>query len=205
MKALELILDFMVNHKMVSIILFILILLIIVSIVRKKAPSTKLQFITHILVYIIEVLFVTKLITNFIGTNNDTLLNVFKDYVFAYTLYQLFLLVTFKLKDSLDIDAFTAIKTIIDRIQLYGEYDKKVPEELIKSITEDGQAHGNVFNENQRNELMKIGQLAGFYNKGKISKEEFRFILKDNSLRLDKELKIYSYGWMNSILLRLFK
>lgn len=202
---LDCVLNFVTNNKMVSTIILLLILLIIVLIVRKRKPSTELQFVTHILLYLIEILTVTKIIIYFIGTNSETLLSIFRDYIFAYTIYQLLLLVTFKLKDSLDIDAFTSIKTLIDRLQLYGEFNEKIPTALISTIKEEGQKSGNVFNKKQRNELTQIASLAEQYNSGKISREKFRFILKEKSLQVDIELKIYSYGWMNSILLRMFK
>ncbi|MBR8644254.1 hypothetical protein KEH51_05220 [[Brevibacterium] frigoritolerans] len=94
-----------------------------------------MQFYTHTFVYLLEVLIVTKVITYFIGTTgNQPLFTTFKDYVFAYTLYQLFLLITFKLSDSLVVDGYTSIKTLLDRLQLYGEFDEKVPEELTDKI-----------------------------------------------------------------------
>ncbi|MGH1144281.1 hypothetical protein [Bacillus pseudomycoides] len=191
-------------------ILFIAICLILTSLFRKKVPSTKLQFLTHVLLYLIEIITATTIITYFIEkfeaiSTNLSLLAVLRNYVFSYTIYQLFLLITFKLKDSLDVDAYTAIKNLIDKYQIFAEFDKKIPDEDLKEVNEKVNNSRMVFNKEQRIYTQKILTMVEAYNSGKIDVKDFRFALKQESREIDIQTKIISYGWMNSILLRIFK
>ncbi|MGD6876144.1 hypothetical protein [Bacillus sp. OG2] len=195
---------------MLKFILAMLILLVIVVTIRKKIPSASMQFLTHVLLYLIEILTVTTIFNYFIGryegtVNNATLLNTLKNYVFGYTVYQLFLLVTFKLKDSLDIDSFNSIKGEIDRMQLFAEFKRELPYNYIEGLSEKVNSTALVYNEEQRSHFNKIIDMARLYDKGDATAEEFRFYLKYQSLQLDLSTKIISYGWMNSVLLRWFK
>lgn len=189
----------------IALLVSLILLIFILSFIRKKAPSAKLQFLTHVLLYSVEILIVTKVIIYFIGSNSDQLLLTLKDYVFAFTLYQLLLLVTFKLKDSLDVDAYSLIKAFLDRLQLYAEFDKKIPDDAINVSRFEANNTANVFTKKQRKEIISIVDLAEKYNKKSITREEFRFTLKESSILLEKDLKIYGFGWMNSVLLRIFK
>ncbi|WP_231398823.1 hypothetical protein [Bacillus sp. 95MFCvi2.1] len=158
----------------------------------------------------IEIITATTIITYFIEkfeaiSTNLSLLAVLRNYVFSYTIYQLFLLITFKLKDSLDVDAYTAIKNLIDKYQIFAEFDKKIPDEDLKEVNEKVNNSRMVFNKEQRIYTQKILTMVEAYNSGKIDVKDFRFALKQESREIDIQTKIISYGWMNSILLRMLK
>lgn len=55
-------------------------------------------------------------------------LEALRNDVFYYTLYQLLLLITFKLNDAAETDALTAIKSIIDKFQVFAEFHRKIPQ-----------------------------------------------------------------------------
>lgn len=192
------------------IILITIVLLFFVLLIRRKFTNEKLILATHSLLYLLEILIVTSFIVNFLFQKVDFFifegflqLEILRDYVFAYTLYQLFLLMTFKLKDSIDVDANTAVKIMVDKLQLYGEFDKDVPSDVLDGYNE---AIKTVFfNEDQQKLTETIHHLASGYNDKTISKEDYRMALKSISLDLDMSIKISSYGWMQSILLRIFK
>lgn len=195
---------------MVNIILGLVGLLIIVVIIRKKKPSVKLQFLTHVLLYLIEIITVTTIFNFYMEkyegvSNNSTLLNTLKNYVFGYTVYQLILLVTFKLKDSLDIDAYTSIKNEIDRCQLWAEFKKDVPSEYIEMMSDIVNKKGLVYTKEQRDYINEMLDKARLYNDKKLKVEDFRLYLKQQSMKMDLSAKIIGFGWMNSVLLRWFK
>lgn len=192
---------------MLYIIICTFISLIVVTIIRKKRPSASLQFLTHTVLYLFEILVVTFLINKwFLGVGEDlSSIDTLKNYVFAYTVYQLFLLITFKLKDSLDIDAYTSLKYLIDMYQLYGEFDEKVPENLIAKVKDGANDLGIVYNAKARKEVKRLEELVQDYNSDKISTKMFRFYLKQRSIHIDLEAKTASYAWMNSVLIRWVK
>lgn len=192
---------------MLYIIICTFICLIVVTIIRKKKPSASLQFLTHTVLYLFEILVVTFLINKWVlGVGEDlSSIDTLKNYVFAYTVYQLFLLITFKLKDSLDIDAYTSLKYLIDMYQLYGEFDEKVPENLIAKVKDGANDLGIVYNAKARKEVKRLEELVQDYNSDKISTKMFRFYLKQRSIHIDLEAKIASYAWMNSVLIRWVK
>ncbi|MDF9763725.1 hypothetical protein OKW24_005636 [Peribacillus simplex] len=192
---------------MLYIIICTFICLIVVTIVRKKKPSASLQFLTHTILYLFEILVVTFLINKwFLDIGEDlSSIDTLKNYVFAYTIYQLFLLITFKLKDSLDIDAYTSLKYLIDMYQLYGEFNEKIPENLIAKVKDGANDLGIVYNAKVLKEVKTLENLARDYNSDKISTEMFRFYLKQRSINIDLGTKTVSYAWMNSVLIRWVK
>lgn len=168
-----------------------------------------MKLFTHVLIYFFEISIVTtSLVYLFADLDyaRSNVLSIIKEYVFSYTVYQLLLISVFKLYDSLHIDALSAMRKQIDRIQLYAEYNKKVPEDLlIKIKSEYIDNRKTVLNTGQRNFLLNVMELTKRYNTDVITKDEFRFIMKQESLALDHSQKVYNFHWMNSILLRMFK
>lgn len=184
-------------------------LLCLVTIRKKKVKNETLELATNSLLYLLEILIVTSIIVSFLfhtasffAVGDLLQLVVLRDYVFAYTLYQLLLLITFKLKDSIDIDANNALKNMVDKLQLFGEFDRDIPSDVLDGY--NGAIKTVFFNEDQHKLIETINHLASEYNKT-ISKEEYRMALKSISLDLDMSIKISSYGWMQSILLRILK
>ena len=195
---------------MIYFILSMVLILIIVVTLRKIRPSTMLQFLTHVLLYMIEIISVTTFL-NFIIKKyeivsiDSSLLNTLKNYVFAYTVYQLLLLVTFKLKDSLNGDAYTSMKNEIDRCQIWAEFGKKIPDEYIEKFGKIISTPGVAYNKKQRDYFNKILRVIEKYNSNEIIVTDFRCYLKQQSIQFDYEIKLINFSWMNSILLRFTK
>lgn len=87
--------------------------------------------------YFIEIVLFTSLIIWIIeglNFNNRSFIDIIKQYVFAYTLYQLIIIAIFKFKDSVEIDALTSIKSLIDKFQIYAEFNIEIPESNIEDV-----------------------------------------------------------------------
>ena len=195
---------------MVCFIILLCCTLIVTLVLKNRYPSSKLQMLTHVLIYLIEIISVTTFLNFLIEKygildSSGSRLDILRNYVFTYTVYQLVLLVTFKLKDSLDIDAYTSIKNEIDRCQLWAEFDEKIPIEYIHEINGILDKPGVVYNRKQREYLFNLVRMFQKYNNDKIGAKEFRLYLKQESLQVDYAIKIKSFGWMNSLLLRAIK
>ena len=195
----------MIYEYSIYIIILILFFLFVAVFIRKKKPSTFGHIITHILLYLFEIVSVTTLLTWLITDNTSSFLILLRNYVFSYTLYQLILLVTFKLIDSLNTDAWTSIKKLNDQAQVFAEFKRKFPEDKYnesRKIVTDTKIS---FNAEQRLYLQSLLDMIHAFNNEEIDIETYRCYLKLQSIELDNELKMLNYGWMNSILLRLFK
>lgn len=169
--------------------------------------NTRKLFI-HTLVYFTEIIMMTSLIRWLVegDLRTSNMPELLKEVVFAYTAYQLLLLMTFKLKDSVNVDGLSAVKNQFDRLQIYAEFKMKVPEDVIIEIKErliDNAA--NTLNKYQRVLLNLFLEQTQRYNKEEITSEVYRFMLKQESRAIDAEIKTLGYHWMNCIALRLLK
>ncbi|MEK4509481.1 hypothetical protein [Paenibacillus sp. FSL K6-2524] len=163
----------------------------------------------HVLLYFFEMFLVTTLIVwgiNGVISFKVGLLEILRQYVFAYTLYQLILLTIFKIKGSLEVDALTSIKNEVDRFQVFAEFKKQIPNERLVKIRDLLiENKKTVFNNKHRTFLENLLDLVDRYNDKIITNDEFRFILKQESRELEFTTKVVNFYWMNSIFLRLLK
>ncbi|WDM23498.1 hypothetical protein [Paenibacillus polymyxa] len=175
----------------------------------KYIENSQHKLFKHLGIYFIEIIFATSLIVWLIeGTiiNKRDFSEILRQYVFAYTLYQIILVAAFKFKDSTEIDALTSIKDIVDKFQLYAEFDMKIPEFEIKKIQLALVNNPKVSMKNNHRELVRdIVTNTVSYNESELNKDTFRFSMKQTSREIDTLLKIYSFHWMNSVLLRFSK
>lgn len=128
-----------------------------------------------------------------------------RNYVFYYTLYQIILMVTFKLYDAAETDALTAIKSTLDKFQVFAEFHKKFPQVDLIRLQETIDSSKITFSKKHRQELDELILYLQNYNEGLISKDDIRAYLKIKSINIDLQIKTISYSWMNSILLRISK
>jgi hypothetical protein len=186
----------------------ILILLIVNTVFRKIKPSSHAQIFTHILLYLFEITIVTSLINYLImgyQSNTDTPLNILRNHIFAYTLYQLLLFVFFKLKDSTEADSLATIKNLADMYQVYAEFDKPIPDEDIDKSKKEFNSPRVTLSNKHRDIINYVNLLAENYNSDKLDTKEFRMQLKQISRDADFQAKMFNLSWMNSLLLRMFK
>ncbi|MEC1155656.1 hypothetical protein [Cytobacillus horneckiae] len=192
----------------IGVVAFVILLLIITLICRKKNDSLSAQTLTHILVFIFEIITITTIINLLIsGSSNETdsFLNILRNHIFAYTLYQLLLFVFFKLKDSLYQDGLAAVKNVSDKIQIHAEFEEQVPLELIDKFREYYDKNNVTLPKKHKQIINVILDNAILYNNKEINTQNLRFNLKLISQEMEHESKIFSFSWMNSILLRIAK
>lgn len=193
-----------------KILISLLLLLITLAILNKIFSNYLVKLCIHTIMYCFEIVLVTYLINIacinlklFIPPNNY--LESLRNYVFYYTLYQLLLMVSFKLYDVAETDALTAIKSTIDKFQVFAEFHRKIPQIDLMHLQETTNSAKITFSKKHRKELYELIQYLQSYNDDLISKDDIRAYLKIKSINIDLQLKTISYSWMNSILLRIFK
>lgn len=188
----------------------LVIALIILAILNKVFPGFFIKLCIHTILYCLEIILVTCFI-NSIFINFELFnppsnyLEALRNYVFYYTLYQLLLMVTFKLYDAAETDALTAIKSAIDKFQVFAEFDRKISKVDLAQLQETIYSSKITFAKRHRDQLIELLEYLENYNNELISKEDIRGYLKIQSLNIDLKIKTISYSWMNSILLRVIK
>lgn len=194
-----------------KILITLLLLLIIFVILNKKFTNYFIKLCVHIFIYCFEIMSVCYLMNlaciNFeLFSSPSNYLEALRNYVFYYTLYQLILTVTFKLYDAAETDALTAIKSTLDKLQVFFEFKKKsLILQEIQEIQENIDSTEITFSNKHRLILQELIQNLQSYNSGLILEEDIRLYLKSQSLKIDLQLKAISFSWMNSILLRIGK
>ncbi|UKS27355.1 hypothetical protein LOZ80_39000 [Paenibacillus sp. HWE-109] len=171
------------------------------------------KYLKHLFLYFLEMVIATTTTTirTFLEGSgallyNSVLINILKDYVFAYTLYQLVLIAAFKLKDSIEIDALTSLKNESDRFQIYAEFKNKIPQAAIDKMKNYLTENPKVMLKNEHRVLFEHLTIAArSYNSDDILPEEFRMRMKQFSREMDHQIKVLGFTWMNSILLRIMK
>jgi hypothetical protein len=196
-------------YKILLIIIISIFLLLLLNILyRKKNKTNSGQVLTHVLLYLLEITIVTSSINYFIEgyqTDTDTPMNILRNHLFAYTIYQLLLFVFFKLKDSTEIDSLATVKNLSDMYQIYAEFNKPIPPEIIEKYQNSLSSNKVTMSKKHREYIDYINILADSYNRSILDGSELRMELKQISRNADFETKILNYSWMNSILLRSFK
>ena len=116
--------NYIMSYKRILFVLAVLITtLFIILIIRKVFKSYFLNKITNILVYLIELYLAGTLISLLLYKETfqiqTSFLLVFKNYVFANSIYQIILNMILKFWDGTTIDAYNSLQTALKRIKLY--------------------------------------------------------------------------------------
>ena len=193
-----------------KILICLLLLLVIFVILNKIFTNYFIKLCIHTTIYCFEIMLVTYLMNiaciNFeLFSPPSNYLESLRNYVFYYTLYQIILMVTFKLYDAAETDALTAIKSTLDKFQVFAEFHKKFPQVDLIRLQETIDSSKITFSKKHRQELDELILYLQNYNEGLISKDDIRAYLKIKSINIDLQIKTISYSWMNSILLRISK
>ncbi|MEC0211367.1 hypothetical protein P4H70_20720 [Paenibacillus ehimensis] len=163
------------------------------------------KFTKHVIIYFIEILFFTSLIRYIIEgkIGISVLIQDAREYVFAFTLYQLILIGVFKIKDSIEIDALNALKNQYDKYQLYAEFKQPIPQSSIDELRAKLINNPKVILKNKyRTQLENLAHYCEMYNENKVDPNLFRLHLKQEARECDSLQKIYAFHWMNSLFLR---
>ena len=124
------------TDKIILIFLGVLVVaLIILRIIRLIFKSYILNKITNILVYLIEIYIAGTLISLLLYKesfqSHTSFLMIFKDYVFANSIYQIFLGIILKFWDGTTIDGYNSLQTAIKKFKLYSSNKEKLAEKLV--------------------------------------------------------------------------
>lgn len=190
------------------IILFFFLFLVLR--IRKKRNNNFWYKLTNILIYLLEVFIVTTTINiildmeSFMTTTNFYL--IFKDYLFAFSVYQILINIILKFWDGTTLDEFNTVIYIIKMAQLTSTSDKSLKKSV--EIIEDKM---DIFHEHQSlNEInykrIKCIQNQNYkYLNNQIDKYNYDQALSELLLNVENEKNILSFEWQHSLILRLIK
>ncbi|MCY8328882.1 hypothetical protein MOC47_08480 [Bacillus spizizenii] len=191
----------------VSIIISLFVLLTITVFLKNKKPTMNKHTVVHTTLYLIEAITATTILIYLFGISEEKLnfFEIFRNYVFSFTVYNGLLYFTFRMHDTLVLDSLTALRTRLERYMIHTEFEKIIPDELLKQDKKDISNEGVSFRQKDREELKQIINSCNKYNLGKMKPNDLRFILKKKIAAIDHDIKCYGFTWMNSIFLRMFK
>jgi len=193
-----------------KILLALFIFIILIALINKLLVTHFIKIILHTTLYLFEIILITYLMNiTFLEFElfnpPSTYLEALRNYMFYFSIYQFVLMVTFKLFDSTEVDALNAIKKHIDQSQVFAEFNKQIPNHHKEKLLYLINSKKVTLNKKHRDFSQKVLELIENYNQGNLHKDEFRCILKLESLELDLYIKTFGYNWINSVLLRIFK
>ena len=199
------------TDKIILIFLGVLVVaLIILLIIRLIFKSYILNKITNILVYLIEIYIAGTLISLLLYKesfqSHTSFLMIFKDYVFANSIYQIFLGIILKFWDGTTIDGYNSLQTAIKKFKLYSSNKEKLAEKLVTfqwqiKILDKERAY-NKYAINVANNLIEA---VDSYINNDESESDFNKYLDAHLIDIEHEKNIISLGWQNSLLLRILK
>lgn len=199
--------------KYILIILSSLIFLIIsISFIRKKYRSHSMYKLTNLLVYFLE-LFLAGTLLNLLFDahafqSSKSGFLIFKDYVYANSIYSIIITMIIKFWDGTTIDSINSLqKQVKDFLLLLDLNDIKLLRSSFNSF------------ENKYSFLIKIGSLEKFtfnqvnevtiaiqsFLSSEIEKNDLVIFLKKTQILLEDERNIINFGWQSSLFLRVLK
>lgn len=199
------------SYKRILFVLAVLITtLFIILIIRKVFKSYFLNKITNILVYLIELYLAGTLISLLLYKETfqiqTSFLLVFKNYVFANSIYQIILNMILKFWDGTTIDAYNSLQTALKRIKLYSSNKDKLSEYFIVFKSNVSKLNNErSYNKSALSTISNVNLLIDKYLNNNLSESEFNKYLDDYLISIENEKNLISMGWQNSLLLRMAK
>ena len=199
------------SYKRILFVLAVLITtLFIILIIRKVFKSYFLNKITNILVYLIELYLAGTLISLLLYKETfqiqTSFLLVFKNYVFANSIYQIILNMILKFWDGTTIDAYNSLQTALKRIKLYSSNKDKLSEYFIVFKSNVSKLNNErSYNKNALSTISNVNLLIDKYLNNNLSESEFNKYLDDYLISIENEKNLISMGWQNSLFLRMAK
>lgn len=177
--------NYIMSYKRILFVLAVLITtLFIILIIRKVFKSYFLNKITNILVYLIELYLAGTLISLLLYKETfqiqTSFLLVFKDYVFANSIYQIILNMILKFWDGTTIDAYNSLQTALKRIKLYSSNKDKLSEYFIVFKSNVSKLNNErSYNKNALSTISNVNLLIDKYLNNNLSESEFNKYLDD--------------------------
>lgn len=203
--------NYIMSYKRILFVLAVLITtLFIILIIRKVFKSYFLNKITNILVYLIELYLAGTLISLLLYKETfqiqTSFLLVFKDYVFANSIYQIILNMILKFWDGTTIDAYNSLQTALKRIKLYSSNKDKLSEYFIVFKSNVSKLNNErSYNKNALSTISNVNLLIDKYLNNNLSESEFNKYLDDYLISIENEENLICMGWQNSLFLRMAK
>ena len=199
------------SYKRILFVLAVLITtLFIILIIRKVFKSYFLNKITNILVYLIELYLAGTLISLLLYKETfqiqTSFLLVFKNYVFANSIYQIILNMILKFWDGTTIDAYNSLQTALKRIKLYSSNKDKLSEYFIVFKSNVSKLNNErSYNKSALSTISNVNLLIDKYLNNNLSESEFNKYLDDYLISIENEENLICMGWQNSLFLRMAK
>lgn len=203
--------NYIMSYKRILFVLAVLITtLFIILIIRKVFKSYFLNKITNILVYLIELYLAGTLISLLLYKETfqiqTSFLLVFKNYVFANSIYQIILNMILKFWDGTTIDAYNSLQTALKRIKLYSSNKDKLSEYFIVFKSNVSKLNNErSYNKSALSTISNVNLLIDKYLNNNLSESEFNKYLDDYLISIENEKNLISMGWQNSLFLRMAK
>ena len=203
--------NYIMSYKRILFVLAVLITtLFIILIIRKVFKSYFLNKITNILVYLIELYLAGTLISLLLYKETfqiqTSFLLVFKDYVFANSIYQIILNMILKFWDGTTIDAYNSLQTALKRIKLYSSNKDKLSEYFIVFKSNVSKLNNErSYNKSALSTISNVNLLIDKYLNNNLSESEFNKYLDDYLISIENEENLICMGWQNSLFLRMAK
>ncbi len=203
--------NYIMSYKRILFVLAVLITtLFIILIIRKVFKSYFLNKITNILVYLIELYLAGTLISLLLYKETfqiqTSFLLVFKNYVFANSIYQIILNMILKFWDGTTIDAYNSLQTALKRIKLYSSNKDKLSEYFIVFKSNVSKLNNErSYNKSALSTISNVNLLIDKYLNNNLSESEFNKYLDDYLISIENEENLICMGWQNSLFLRMAK
>lgn len=183
---------------------------IFIRIIRIILKSHFLNKLSNILVYLIELYFAGTLISLLLyqGSfqSHTSFFMIFKDYVFANSIYQIILNIILKFWDGTTIDGYNSLQTATKKFKLYSSDKEKLAKYLVTFQDRinklDKERAYDKYAINVANNLIKA---VDSYINNDESESDFNKYLDAHLIDIEHEKNIISLGWQNSLLLRILK
>ena len=187
------------SYKRILFVLAVLITtLFIILIIRKVFKSYFLNKITNILVYLIELYLAGTLISLLLYKETfqiqTSFLLVFKNYVFANSIYQIILNMILKFWDGTTIDAYNSLQTALKRIKLYSSNKDKLSEYFIVFKSNVSKLNNErSYNKSALSTISNVNLLIDKYLNNNLSESEFNKYLDDYLISIENEKTLFPW------------
>jgi hypothetical protein len=191
-----------------------LLILIFLVISNKKNSNYKKQLKIQMILYIIEVLIITSLLSYIFTSIEEGTFNlnnwktkkndfqVLERFIFSLTAYQGIRYLILKLKDGADYDSFISLKYALDSIIIMIESGIELSNEMIDELHDKITNPSQMYNDKTRELGLQAHGYLIRYQKGEMEKNEIIYVLKKLARDLEHGANITNLIWMNSIFLR---
>lgn len=199
--------------KYILIIFSILIFLTIaISFIRKKYNSHSMYKLTNLLIYFLELFLAGTLLNllfdaNTFQTSKSGFL-IFKDYVYANSIYSIIITMIIKFWDGTTIDSINSLqKQVKDFLLLLELHDTESIRNKFQSFKNHYRFHYKIgsldkFTLNEVNEVTIV--IQNFLD-NEIREKDLILFLKKRQILLEDERNIINFGWQSSLFLRILK